>query len=284
MTHWQIDYHAHDAEPTLRALSALLASGAAPHEVRWRERSDAQGDLLDGGDASPGHAPAGEQPPLRALQALPAGFTALAPTVALHASAHRFPRLHRMARALTADPARWQDALDPERLALERMAHEVKREIHKMHAFVRFRPLDGGDGAVRHVAWFEPVHHIVRAAAPFFVDRFAALPWAILTPRLSVQWDREALRFFTGAERSQAPPPDAGEALWLDYYRSIFNPARLKTGAMRREMPRRYWKNLPEAQAITGLVQQAPERSARMAAAQPDDAPRRRLPATKTRP
>jgi DNA polymerase len=144
------------------------------------------------------------------------------------------------------------------------MAREVRREIHKMHAFVRFRQLDDGGGDVRYVAWFEPVHHIVRAAAPFFARRFASMRWAILTPALCVHWNREGLEFRPGVDRSQAPTPDAGEALWLDYYRSIFNPSRVKTAAMLREMPRRYWHNLPETQAITGLLQEAPARSARM--------------------
>ena len=61
--------------------------------------------------------------------------------------------------------------------------------------------------------------------------------WAILTPERSVHWDGDALAFGPGARRDQAPPADAGEALWLTYYRSIFNPARLKLAMMQREMP-----------------------------------------------
>ena len=39
---------------------------------------------------------------------------------------------------------------------------------------------------------------------------------------------------------------DAGEALWLTYYRSIFNPARLNADLMHSHIPSRFWKNLPE--------------------------------------
>lgn len=261
--HWQVDHQPDDATHALRALSAVLTCGAAPQDVKWMEGEAAQGDLLDGTAAPP---PPTEAVPGRALRQLPTGFMPLAETVALHAQADRFQRLHELAIDLAADPRRWRDALDPRRLALERMAREVRREIHKMHAFVRFRQLDEGNGEVHYVAWFEPVHHIVRAAAPFFARRFAAMHWAILTPALCVHWNREGLEFTPGVDRSEAPPPDAGEALWLDYYRSIFNPSRVKTAAMLREMPRRYWHNLPETQAITGLLQQAPERSARMVA------------------
>ena len=48
------------------------------------------------------------------------------------------------------------------------MAKEVRRDIHKMRAFVRFREVAGANEP-RFVAWFEPDHHIVRANAAFFV-------------------------------------------------------------------------------------------------------------------
>ena len=57
---------------------------------------------------------------------------------------------------------------------------------------------------------------------------------------------------------------DAGEALWLAYYRSIFNPARVKVAMMKKEMPVRFWKNLPEAAAVPELLAQAPQREQRM--------------------
>ena len=49
-------------------------------------------------------------------------------------------------------------------------------------------------------------------------------------------------------------PEDATEALWGTYFCNIFNPARLKVSAMTSEMPKKYWKNLPEAQHIQGLI------------------------------
>ena len=106
--------------------------------------------------------------------------------------------------------------------------------------------------------------------------------WAILTPERSVRWDGERLWLGPGARRDQAPPADAGEKLWLTYYRSIFNPARLKLGAMQKEMPKRYWKNLPEAPLIEPLAAAAGERSLTMIARGPTD-PKRR-PATEPQP
>ena len=95
--------------------------------------------------------------------------------------------------------------------------------------------------------------------------------WAILTPDCSLLWDGAQLQLAPGATAAQAPGPDAGEALWLAYYQSTFNPARLKEQAMLREMPRRYWKNLPETHLISSLVASARSRTERMLATPPSE-------------
>jgi DNA polymerase len=66
---------------------------------------------------------------------------------------------------------------------------------------------------------------------------------------------------------------DVLSGLWRTYYRTIFNPARLKTDAMRKEMPRRYWKNMPEAELIPAMIQTASQRVMGMDR-EPDPAPR----------
>lgn len=62
----------------------------------------------------------------------------------------------------------------------------------------------------------------------------------------------------------------------MTYYRHIFNPARLKTDMMKKEMPQRYWRNLPEAALITELTHGAHERSGRMVEAEATT-PRKRI-------
>jgi DNA polymerase len=121
---------------------------------------------------------------------------------------------------------------------------------------VRFREVAEPEGT-RYVSWFEPEHYIVEANAPFFARRFATMVWSILTPYRSAHWDGEALRFDVGASPSEVPDDDRLEAYWRAYYSSIFNPARLKVGAMRAEMPQKYWRNLPEAAAIPELIRTA---------------------------
>lgn len=248
-----------DAAGVWHALSRLVREEVDPAQVRWKVATALQTDLFDDTAARPSDAELDAD----ALP-WPRGFAELVQRVALHDDAGRFALLHRIARRLHADARSWHDSLDAERLQAQRMAQQVAREIHKMHAFVRLRPLRGDDGIERRVAWFEPAHHIVRAAAPFFVRRFAALHWALATPRGCVAWNRRRLSFAPPAIANEMPRHDDGDRLWLAYYRSIFNPARVKVAAMKREMPLRFWKHLPEAAAIAPLLADAPAREQHM--------------------
>jgi probable DNA metabolism protein len=81
----------------------------------------------------------------------------------------------------------------------------VRRDLHKMHAFLRFRRTVAGRRAEHFVAWFEPDHFILDATARFFVDRFRSLRWSILTPQGSLHWDGETLARGPAARREDAP-------------------------------------------------------------------------------
>ena len=157
-----------------------------------------------------------------------------------------------------------------------RLAQSVRRDTHKMRAFLRFREVPEPEAA-RYVAWFEPDHFIVEANADFFVRRFATMIFSILTPYRSVHWTGTALEFGPGAEPSEVPDDDALERYWRAYFSAIFNPARLKVSAMTSEMPKKYWRNLPEAAAIPELIRGARERTETMLEALP-------LPPSETRP
>jgi DNA polymerase len=156
-----------------------------------------------------------------------------------------------------------EDVADPTVQRVQRLAQSVRRDTHKMRAFLRFREVTE-DGATRYIAWFEPEHYIVEANAPFFVRRFATMTWSILTPYRSAHWNGTALTFGPGADPAQVPDDDHLEAYWRAYFSSIFNPARLKVSAMTSEMPKKYWRNLPEAAAIPDLIRGAQARAQQM--------------------
>lgn len=151
------------------------------------------------------------------------------------------------------------------------MEKAVRRDIHKMHAFVRFREVTTGSRKM-YVAWHRPDHFILIRAVPFFVARFGSMQWAILTPDATASWDGTALQYGPGVDASAAPGQDPLEAVWKTYYASIFNPARVKIKMMKQEMPVRHWATLPEASLIPTLLKQVPERLAAMEKMQPRSA------------
>ncbi|WP_116092236.1 UdgX family uracil-DNA binding protein [Sphingomonas crusticola] len=236
----------------------LACAGVPAGEVTWRV-GDEFGDLLaSAGGAAP--AVAGVMP-----FSVPRPFLDLARAAIRHSDPERFGLLYSMLLRLRAMPLLIQDQTDPLLRRIEAMAKEVRRDIHKMRAFLRFREV--GEGEQRgFVAWFEPTHHIVRANAAFFIDRFASMRWSILTPELSLHWDGETLREAPGAQRADAPDGDPLEETWKTYYASIFNPARVKIGAMLKEMPRKYWKNMPETALVSSLIAGAQARESAMVA------------------
>ncbi|MDQ6627574.1 MAG: UdgX family uracil-DNA binding protein [Pseudomonadota bacterium] len=254
-----------------RACRLLWAEQLGPDRVAWHTADDAEPDLFEAGSVAAAE-PSAIAPPVQ----VPRQYMELCESVLLHHDANRFGLLYRLLWRLQTEAGLRGDPLDADWVLAQQMAQAVRRDMHKMKAFVRFRVIDQGEGRPPlHVAWFEPEHHIVEATAPFFARRFTAMHWAILTPERSVRWDGEELLFGPGGQRDDAPPADAGEHLWLTYYKSIFNPARLKLKMMQKEMPKRYWANLPEAQLIDPLAAVAAERSMAMIRRDPTDPPRR---------
>ena len=110
---------------------------------------------------------------------------------------------------------------------LHRMAAWVRRDQHRMTAFVRFRILED-DGGPCSVAWYQPQRRILRRITPFFIDRFASLRFSILdagvvaapgSPERSVhRRSRQVIRSARGQRRGLVEAlllrnvqPDAGQ-------------------------------------------------------------------------
>jgi len=234
---------------------ALALAGVAPADARFVV-GDASGGLFD--------APA--PPPAEAAAfAVPKRFVDLAREVILHRTDDRLDLMYRLLWRLRARPNLIHVASDPDVADAMERARNVSRAAHKMKAFVRFREVEDTDGEA-YVSWFEPAHRVVEKTAPFFVRRFTTMRWSILTPDLSAVWDGERLVYAPGARREDAPADDRLEDFWRTYYASIFNPARLKAKTMQGEMPKRYWRNLPEAALIPSLIASASTRTQDMAA------------------
>ena len=240
------------------AARALLADDVPPDAVVWQV-GDAATDLFAAAapPASPRHDPIGAAPKV------PRAFLDLARNALLADDPERFALAYTLLHRLRREPRLTDDHADPLVRRLEGLAKNVRRDIHKMRAFLRFREVDE-DGHPRFVAWWEPDHYIVRANAAFFVNRFAAMQWSILTPEVSLHWNGAALSEGPAATKADAPDGDPTEEVWKTYYASIFNPARVKVGAMLKEMPRKYWKNMPETALVPQLLASAQARESRM--------------------
>lgn len=275
---------------------ALVQAGISPDQVLWNEPGGS-GDLFAAVGQKPPVAPE-NAPPVRASKA----FLDQARMAICHSDPARFAVLYRLLWRLQRNGKALEDKADPDVARLADLTRAVRRDIHKMRAFVRFRQIvevpetadeesleinqvrsdsPGNPSATeplpdaaalseiahRYVAWFEPDHHILRTNARFFVRRFANMRWSILTPRGAMHWDGQSLVEGPPAKKEDAPEDDAVEDLWRSYYSSTFNPARLKIGAMMKEMPRKYWKNMPETALISELIAGAQARSAAMVSA-----------------
>jgi len=254
-----------DLEGWRRAARALRAAGVAPEAVSWTT-AEARG-LFDAAAAPQG-------PPAPAFS-VPRAFVDLAGSVIFHRAPERFALLYRLLWRLQNEPELLRISTDPDVARAASFQRQVSQAAHKMKAFVRFRRVEGEGGAEAYVAWFEPAHRVAERTAPFFVERFANMVFSILTPDVCLHWDTARLAVAPGADASAAPAEDELEAYWRTYYASIFNPARLKVAAMTREMPKRYWRNLPEAALIPELIAGAEARTRDMVRQTPS-APSRR--------
>jgi DNA polymerase len=194
---------------------------------------------------------------------VPAAFFDIAKSAIWHKSSDRTALLYQALWRIDQRDGTPLSAADPLGRRLQLLAKNVRRDIHKMHAFVRFRELASDHPRRRFAAWFEPEHHTLEPGTPFFAKRFADMDWMIATPTLTAHFEDGQLRFGPAAARPDLPD-DASESLWATYFANIFNPARIKLDAMRSEMPKKYWKNLPETQLIPAMLKDAEARVQRM--------------------
>lgn len=228
-----------------------ISHGIEPNDIDW---IGADG-LFDG--ASLPNAP-GEH-----KASVTQGFLKLAHSVIWHSNPERFGLLYQALWRLDRNAGEPLSHADPLGRRLHLMAKSVGRDIHKMHAFVRFRELPETGLRRRFAAWFEPEHNIVEPGSSFFAKRFADMDWVIATPRLTARFEAGRLSYHPGGSRPDLSE-DATETLWGTYFANIFNPARVKLNAMRAEMPKKYWKNLPETRLIPDMLRDAESRVERM--------------------
>ncbi|MGZ5199801.1 MAG: TIGR03915 family putative DNA repair protein [Telluria sp.] len=268
------------------AARELLVHAVPPEAVHWGAPG---GDLFSGAPAGAGaphnatepltvipaelwtdpapqppHGPSGEPggtlspaPAPRPAPHLPRSLMDLLQTAACCRQPDRWAFLYRVVWRWAQGDHAVQSAADADGARLHAMVKAVHREEHDMHAYIRFRERPAGLGPPRFVAWFEPRHDVLPQVAQHFVSRMGKVSWMIATPDASVLWDGATLHNCGPLVDSAADLVDHGEALWLTYYRSIFNPARVNAPLLYSHIPSRFWKGLPEGALVPQLVSQA---------------------------
>ena len=271
---WLVKLEANgDVDEWRNAARLLLSNDIAPEQIDWQQEQPGASNIFG---------PIGNRRPLDDLKPgskpimVPKDFIPLAEKVVCHSSQTRFALLYRLLWRIQDDKKLLEALSDEDVVLAHKLKKSVRRDSHKMKAFVRFKEIvdeqPPSTARRRFVAWFEPDHFIVKRVAPFFQRQFTDMDWILATRKGSAAWDGEALSF-TAVPATKPSTEDATDDLWQIYFANIFNPARLKIKAMQTEMPKKYWKNLPEAELIPRLIAEAEATVAAMRARQASTPP-----------
>ncbi|ARS53503.1 TIGR03915 family putative DNA repair protein [Kushneria konosiri] len=243
----------------------LLAARVPPGDVLWQSE-DSAGDLFASGDTDlppPAETPLALKLSRHDLQRLECA-SRYWPT---HHQECRWALLYRVVWRLAQGEGDALLAGDRDGAVIEQRVKAVNHEVHHIHAFLRFHPQSTNEEqyAPEFIAWFEPRHDVLEGAARHFIDRMGRHRWLIMTPEGAIvcdgrQWHIErpdAGTFSVQDYQALSAMEDDAEDLWLAYYASTFNPARLNEKTMVRSMPSRFWRHMPERALITGLISHA---------------------------
>ncbi len=147
------------------------------------------------------------------------------------------------------------DFADRDILEARNIALKVSREAEHLRQFVRFRK--AADGTF--YAPVSPIYNALPLAIPYFRDRFADQRWLIydLKRQYGYYYDGQKAREIAFAD-GETPPGDElteeqmdaderqFQTLWKAYFDSMAIQERINPQLQRRQMPRRFWKYLPE--------------------------------------
>ncbi|WP_235297397.1 TIGR03915 family putative DNA repair protein [Portibacter marinus] len=138
-------------------------------------------------------------------------------------------------------------------MALHKVLKMIRREVHRMHAFVRFQELKDGSYA----AVVEPDFDVMPLIGQHFEDRYPSMEWIIFDVRRQYGLHYKDFKStFIGFEeklltiKSSALSTEELEyqKMWRQYFQSVNISERNNAKLHLRHVPRRYWNNLIEKQ------------------------------------
>lgn len=161
---------------------------------------------------------------------------------------YRFVRL-----AMDSTESVLENFREPVVLRLHRIERQIHREVHRMHAFVRFQETQDG----LYAALITPDFNVLPLLSPHFKTRYPAFRWLIYDTqrRYGLYYENQATRFITldtAPKQLQETLLSSAEmdyqALWQTYFSSVDIPERRNMKLHLQHVPRRYWKYLVEKQ------------------------------------
>src|SRR5256885_13038609 len=117
---------------------------------------------------------------------IPRQFLDVAKHIACHINPLRWQLLYSVLWHLREERNVLKIEGDDEVKALLFMDQQVRRDVERMQASVKFDRIEVEPRHGRLIAWHRPDYAIVELAAPFFAQRLAGSRWSILTPYRSV--------------------------------------------------------------------------------------------------
>lgn len=164
---------------------------------------------------------------------------------------------HFIRRQMTTRHNVVQDASDPAIRDLQLLEKQMGREVHRMHAFVRFQETPDG----MFVALVNPDFNCLPLLGPHFSARYPAMNWLIYDTerRYGLHWDPTVKKaeFITlhpeqdgqlrhlSAEMLSGVETDYQD-LWKTYFKAVDIPERRNMPLHLQHVPKRYWKYLVE--------------------------------------
>lgn len=132
---------------------------------------------------------------------------------------------------------------------------KVRREKHRMEAFIRFQKM--ADDIF--YASIEPDFNVLPLLLPHFKRRYADQRWIIYDIKrgYGIYYDLKEAEFiqmdFASGKQpgktiisSYSEDESLYQALWKDYFKHVNIPARKNTKLHLQHVPKRYWKHLTE--------------------------------------
>lgn len=230
-----------------QAARECVVLGLPPHSILWGDGQTTQNDMFTINTLQKGN---------KEITA-PKSFLTLAETACCYRDPAKYDLLYRLLWRLNFENRHLLHlATDDDVIKLNHMVKAVRRDAYKITAFLRFREIRHEDRE-HFVAWYETEHYSLERVLPFFQTRFRNMHWSILTPYRAAHWDQKDLILEDNPNPDLYPKEDQIEQYWLGYYANIFNPARPKKSAMLHQMPKKYWKNMPETVLVQDLLRGA---------------------------